>query len=1527
MKILGLDLGTNSIGWAVVDNEDTKILDTGVRIFPEGVEAKTLGLGEKEQSNNATRRDKRQMRRQFYRKRLRKIKLLELLIDQQMCPLDKEELGKWKNWDKTKKTDGRIFPNSSDFVGWLRMNPYNLREKSLDEKITLYELGRILYHLIQRRGFLSDRKSKEDSTIYTKGKPDENILPIIETKEKIKDGTLGKYLSSISLKEGVPYKAITDDSGKEIRVRGRYTVRDMYVAEFEQIWATQSAYYDLNERIVKVKKIREFKGSLNGKRNSARIAYLKEKFGSDNVEIIASGKNGFSIIATCAKISLKELLGGEINTICDENGDKILQFKSKESILFWQRPLRSQKSLIANCRFENNIPVIKSDGEYLTNHKGEIQKRSKKPCPISHPEFELFRAYQFVNNIKYGKNINLIDSQRHTVLKLINRNDANFDFKKIPQELNLSYEKFNYEDDLKVAGNPTIKKIKPLFDPYVWDKHYEEIWHCFYFYDDNEMLFDKLKKDFGLAGDISKIKNIKIKEGYSNVSLKAIRNILPFLEKGFQYDRAVILGGVKNAFGKNWEYFKESHHKIESEIIKILNADNKEGEAIEKIKDHLSNPSFTYGFSQNDPRFSNLYHHSQQVNKSEDLEDYIPELENLRNPIVQQALHETRRLVNDLIDNYRMRFDQDFHFDRINIEMGRDLRNSKAQRQEMSLRIRENENKNDEARERLAEYGLQPSRENLQKYLMFKEIEDRANGPAMCPYTGKIIKLTDLLGRDNAIQIEHIVPYSISLDDSFGNKTLCEANFNREKGEKTPFQFYKENPDPSLWGINKYKNVEDGWTEISERAFRILPYNKAKRFTSRIEFKESDFIERQLNDSRYIAKKAVELISHVCKDVRVMPGQLTAELRHLWGLNNILQPVQEIEFKDLDLDEDTNLPVYLVLDETGRIISFQRKQNKKPVTGKNEILVSGFVDKERFNSKQFSIEIDTSELPDGKYWVKLKIHDTLKIFPKYVAKPLVSDNQIILKGIVAKGIFSSETTGRIKTSYVDGRYWAKFQVLNVKFEEPEKGKQPIANRNQILLYGNVENGYFKSFVYQCQTEIADGKYWIILDYNPENIEFIRSEIPKPETAKSQLVITATIDEEGTLFADIDKEFKISTISKPGKYFAVLTIESIYPELIQIENKMPEVEQGQTVLEGNIWVDKYTGEIKFDPKKNRDDHRHHAINAITIALTEQRFLQFLSTYNARRKEKQRQKLDNTEKFPEPWPGFNQDVKEAVNSILVSHKKSNKTLTKNKKGFSVRGQLHKENVFGKRQAPQQEEAFHRRTKITDLQNNKHVGKVVDLTIQKLIEKHLAEECGIVINNPKGYTIPKDAFVKEGKWRLYLPNKNGGPVPIKKVRIKEAIGNAAQLKSNINQWVNPRNNHHVLIYKDHEGNLKEDVVQFWTVVERVMQGMEIYQLPEDGKEIVTTLEINDMFLLGINNEDYESSFHNPQFLSEHLYKVEAISSKYYELRHHLESSQSKSSMPYYYIISSLGTGVKGWQTFNPIKVNIDVLGSVRK
>ncbi|MBN1926407.1 MAG: hypothetical protein JW798_11280 [Prolixibacteraceae bacterium] len=1516
-KILGLDLGTNSIGWAVINakivngkvEEYLSIEDSGVRIFPEGVEPNTIGQGDKEQSKNAGRREHRQMRRQFYRKKLRKVKLLETLINLNMCPLSVEGLHQWSKWDKAKKTEGKQFPTEPEFVEWLKLNPYELRAKAIVEPVSLLELGRIYYHFIQHRGFLSSRKGTEDGAIF-KGK--DNMSGIDATRTLMNGRPLGKTLYEISYKSGEKFNIKKDSTGNELRVRARYTQRDMYIEEFQKIWERQADALGLGKKEIEVKKVRFLKGSSDSNRNKTRISKFLQKYGKANVHI--EGKK----ITTLENMPLKEYLAGEIKT----DGEQI-KFKSNNSLLFWQRPLRSQKGLLDNCRFENNMPVIMGNGEF--RRKGmDIVKRSKKPCPLSHPEFELFRAYQFINNIKYGKGQRLTVDQRQVALDVFNSKDGSFNFEEIPKALNLTYEKFNYDNDQKIAGNTTVKKLKPLFPEEIWDAGYEKIWHCFYFFEDNDKLFAKLEKDFGLrTDDPSKIAKIRLKDGYSNVSLKAIRNINPFLKKGYAYSDAVILGGIKNAFGERWDRFnvQDFIDRLEKDVINILHEDNKEGEAIEKIKDYLAEPLNIYGFVKDDPYFTQLYHHSQEITEKE-LQDVVPEVENLRNPIVQQALHEMRRLVNALLFKYQ-ETDPGFSFDRIHVEMGRDLKNNKTKRRELTLKIRENEQKNDQARKRLTEFGLRPTRDNLLRYLLYDEIQKHVSGPVLCPYTGKVISMADLLGGGNTVQIEHIVPYSISLDDSFGNKTLCEGNFNRMKGEKTPYEYYQYNPDPKLWGVSS-------WDDVAERAFKLLPYPKARRFTSKREFKKSDFIERQLNDSRYISRKAVELLSAICNDVRMLPGQVTAELRHLWGINNILNPVHDIDQFKSEVREDERVPYYVVTDEDSRVLGIYRKTNDRPVSNDDQLLLTGDVSKGVFASKYLSVKIEVPSLKDGSYWVIVNVSAPHSFHPVFADKPVSDKDHLVFKGRVEKQYFSNDTIGkRIKANDMDdGAYWASFSIVDKEFKLAEgKGKMKTSGA-KIALFGEIKNRQFTCHVYQCDTNLPDGKYWALLELDFEKVDYIRSVNPKPVTGERQLLSYATVDEQGLMAADPDPGYGIQTSQPAGRYYCVFEIESVEPELYPLENEPPNLEKGQRLTEAVVWVDEFTGEIKFDPKKNRDDHRHHAIDAITVALTEQGYLQRLSTHHAK-EENAKRGIDSTEKFPEPWNGFAKEVKKAARAMLISHKQNNKVLTKISKtitkngekhrsvGFAARGQLHKETIYGK---PEKGEGFHIRKEVVALKDKKQINKVVDDTIRRLILDHLRDSCGIDISKDN-FAVPKDAFFKDGVYRLFLPNHKGGdPVPIKKVRICENIGNAIQLKSNINQHVNPRNNHHVLIYEDFEGNLQEKVASFIEVVERQRQGDLIYQLPEDGKRIVTTLEINDMFLLGLN-DDIEISKAHAALLSRHLYRVQKVSGSYYTFRHHLASTLDNKDEEVY--IQSF----VAWQKWNPIKVKIDQLGNIKR
>lgn len=135
------------------------------------------------------------------------------------------------------------------------------------------------------------------------------------------------------------------------------------------------------------------------------------------------------------------------------------------------------------------------------------------------------------------------------------------------------------------------------------------------------------------------------------------------------------------------------------------------------------------------------------------------------------------------------------------------------------------------------------------------------------------------------VQIEHIHPWSRSLNDSFMNKTLCWANENRNKGDRTPFEFY---------GID-----EANWLTIKERALKLFSdtkeypkaYQKFKRFVQQ-KF-DDDFTTRQLNDTRYISKEAKNYLKQICEKVTVSPGQMTATLRHFWGLNSVLNEENE----------------------------------------------------------------------------------------------------------------------------------------------------------------------------------------------------------------------------------------------------------------------------------------------------------------------------------------------------------------------------------------------------------------------------------------------------------------------------------------------------------------------------------------------------------------------------------------------------------------------------------------------------------
>ncbi len=250
-------------------------------------------------------------------------------------------------------------------------------------------------------------------------------------------------------------------------------------------------------------------------------------------------------------------------------------------------------------------------------------------------------------------------------------------------------------------------------------------------------------------------------------------------------------------------------------------------------------------------------------------------LRSIRNPTVVRCQNELRKVVNNLIDVYGKP-------DLIRIELTRDVGRSKRDREEFQKAIRQREGERKAAEKELIANGIaRPSRKDIEKWLLWQECN------RICPYTGDVIGFDDLF-HSGRFEVEHIWPRSRCLDDSFGNRTLCRSDINKEKGNRTPFEYLGHDPDH--------------WHAIQERLNGMvrkgrspgMAYGKIRRFLA-TELPD-DFTNRQLTDTGYAARESVKMLKRLWADggpsmpvtVQVVSGKVTAQLRKLWGLNNLL---------------------------------------------------------------------------------------------------------------------------------------------------------------------------------------------------------------------------------------------------------------------------------------------------------------------------------------------------------------------------------------------------------------------------------------------------------------------------------------------------------------------------------------------------------------------------------------------------------------------------------------------------------------
>ena len=418
-----------------------------------------------------------------------------------------------------------------------------------------------------------------------------------------------------------------------------------------------------------------------------------------------------------------------------------------------------------------------------------------------------------------------------------------------------------------------------------------------YLYDKESLKIDKSLKDFKKLLSIGQNEKIKLNLEHQS-KLDGMKSSVK-IKEAFE-DKFYELTDEELNVAWNTLNFAVDAAWLKDYSMKRWNLNEKQAEKYSKI--HLEEgyaslsikalnkilPFLRKGYLYNEACKLAGYDHSladEIVEKTE----LLPKIKRIANPVVMTSLFQLRNIVNLLITKYGKP-------DIIRVEMARDLKLPADIRKNIQISNIQREKEYIEIREILKnELNVpNPKRDDILKYLLWKECEE------ICPYTGKSISANQLFGKYPSFQIEHILPYSRTLDDSFANKTLCYVEENIEKGNRTPFEFYSNN-----------KNLYD---EIKDRlkGFSAFSNSKIQRFyTQNInEFYKiegnSDFINRQLNDTRYASKVAKNILKHICDEVTVSKGEATAKLRYFWGLSNLLKDEEKKQAKNeaIELKEE-----------------------------------------------------------------------------------------------------------------------------------------------------------------------------------------------------------------------------------------------------------------------------------------------------------------------------------------------------------------------------------------------------------------------------------------------------------------------------------------------------------------------------------------------------------------------------------------------------------------------------------------------
>jgi CRISPR-associated endonuclease Csn1 len=467
-------------------------------------------------------------------------------------------------------------------------------------------------------------------------------------------------------------------------------------------------------------------------------------------------------------------------------------------------------------------------------------------CSWAHPLAQRFRIWQEVRNlavVETGKAARPLTKEEgdKIALALLQNNKLSFD--KIRALLKLPPEaKFNLEGQKReeLKGDETAAALSAK-------KYFGKVWRSFPLdrqieivgklenEADEKSLVGWLVQNTGVDEEAAdRISSAFLPDSHCRLGLRAIRKILPYMESGMIYPDAAKAAGYDHALLPTGEISKSGYLPYYGEWLQndVLGSGDER--------------------DTNDKRWGRF-----------------------PNPTVHIGLGQLRRVVNALIEEYGPP-------EQIAVEMTRSFKLSPWELAKVEKEQAENQKKNDKRAEEIRKLELAVNARNLLKMRLWEDLNPYDVLDRKCPYTGESINIERLLSDE--VDIDHLIPFSDSWDDSAANKVVCMRYANRAKGNRTPFEAFGGSPNIS-------GHLYD-WNGISQRA-ALLPGGKRWRFDpdARKHFEKiGGFQARQLNETGWLARAAKQYLTAVTDPykIHVLPGRLTAMIRAKWGLNDLL---------------------------------------------------------------------------------------------------------------------------------------------------------------------------------------------------------------------------------------------------------------------------------------------------------------------------------------------------------------------------------------------------------------------------------------------------------------------------------------------------------------------------------------------------------------------------------------------------------------------------------------------------------------